>query len=174
MGVRRWRHVVLLWATVVVAAVTVAWVVVGVFFDSYQVTETAMRPAFESGHRVLARSIEGGEVSRGDVVILRAPASSRSPGADQIMRVVAVAGDRVAADGGVLTVNGRPADEDYLAAGTRTDDIPASVVPRAHLYVLGDDRANAEDSRAYGPVPYASVRALVVVRWWPLSEFGGV
>lgn len=50
-------------------------------------------------------------------------------------------------------------------------DIVASVsVPKGSIYVLGDNRAQSDDSREFGPVPVESVigRATFVV--WPLTR----
>ena len=32
-------------------------------------------------------------------------------------------------------------------------------VPQDHYFLLGDNRTNSADSRVYGPVPHASLRA---------------
>ncbi|MGH8775455.1 MAG: signal peptidase I [Jiangellaceae bacterium] len=69
------------------------------------------------------------------------------------MRVVAVAGDEIAAEAGVLTINGEPADEPHLAADVATPDLERVIVPAGHVFILGDNRGNAADSRLYGRGP---------------------
>jgi signal peptidase I len=74
-------------------------------------------------------------------------------------------------------------------AGTRADEhlfgrahpvlfvgseIPAadSVVPPGHVYVLGDNRNNSHDSRAFGPVPATSIKGRVAFRWFASGADG--
>ena len=72
-----------------------------------------------------------------------------------------------------MTVNGKQLAESYLPSGTETFPIASTKVPAKHVYVLGDNRSNSQGSNSFGPVPYENVKAIVVVRWWPLGSFGG-
>jgi signal peptidase I len=47
------------------------------------------------------------------------------------------------------------------------------VVPAGSVFVLGDNRATASDSRAWGPVPLDHVRGRVIGVWRPLARLGG-
>ena len=55
------------------------------------------------------------------------------------------------------------------------------VVPADHLFVLGDNRHNANDSRIWGSVPTSAIKGPVVGIWgtaksdgWTFSRFGGI
>ena len=46
------------------------------------------------------------------------------------------------------------------------------IVPRGHIWIEGDNPKNSTDSRYYGPVPQALIRGRVMMKIWPLWEFG--
>lgn len=145
-----------------------------------------------------------GGVSRGDVIVFDDPGGWLPPQAGNqstpwwdralgflgfvaidedsrmIERIVGVGGDRVTccdAQGRIL-LNGQPLSEPYLKPGTATDQVLFDVVvPAGTVFVMGDNRALVQDSRAHltensGGVPMDSVvgRAFVVV--WPRERAG--
>jgi signal peptidase I len=81
-----------------------------------------------------------------------------------IMRVVAVAGDRVSVAGG-LVIRNRQAVPDPYANLSQLNAISANakevLVPFGHVYVLGDNRGNSNDSRFNGPIAVRSIRGIV-------------
>jgi signal peptidase I len=77
-----------------------------------------------------------------------------------VMRVAAGPGDEIAIEGGRTILNGEPVDEPYVrpCAGKSGCELPTSItVPDAHVYVLGDNRVAAKDSRYWGPVPLSAI-----------------
>jgi signal peptidase I len=77
------------------------------------------------------------------------------------MRVVALGGERIKAAGGRVRVNDEPIPEGYLN-GAPTPDFDEVLVPRDAVFVLGDNRGNAQDSRYYGAVPTRNIEGRVV------------
>ena len=41
-----------------------------------------------------------------------------------------------------------------------------------HLFVLGDNRGGAIDSRTWGPIPRSAIRGRVIFRYWPPGRIG--
>jgi signal peptidase I len=107
---------------------------------------------------------------RGDVIVFRYP---KDPSRDFIKRVIAVPGDTVSIHDGVVTVNGVALEENYINGGAR-GDMQEGVVPPSMYFVLGDNRANSSDSRAWGYVPEENIIGKAMLSYWPLSELGGV
>jgi signal peptidase I len=144
-----------------------------VLFDSYVVPSSAMEPTIEPGARVLARSIDGDDVSRGDLVVFRPPEGAPDPQVLRVSRVVAVGGDEIAPSRDGISVNGKLVDEPYVAPGIHNGGLDRTVVPEGHVFVMGDNRQASQDSRVYGAVPNGNIEKLVVAQWWPLSGVGG-
>jgi signal peptidase I len=98
-----------------------------------------------------------------------------------VKRVIGVGGDRVACcdDRGRVTINDVPLDErDYLVAGQQPSAKEFDIrVPVDRLWVMGDNRANSEDSRYHqdlrgnGTIPELNVVGKVFAVVWPLSRF---
>lgn len=89
---------------------------------------------------------------RGDIVVIRDPGHSDFA----VKRIVAQPFDWINLKNGHIYINGRRLDESYLSQNTRTDapDLKEKWIQlgRDQYYVMGDNRANSEDSRFYGRV----------------------
>jgi len=169
----RRRRIELIIVGAVLAAVVGGWLIVGALFDGYRIPVESMAPTLHVGDRVLARSIDGEDATPGDIVVFTAPEPSPRPEIERTFRVVAVEGDVVGTQDGVLVINGEQVDEPYLRDGTSTTNLVRTTVPSGHVFVLSDNRGNAQDSRVFGPVPLENIYALVSLRWWSLTSFGG-
>ncbi|MDR0978500.1 MAG: signal peptidase I [Lachnospiraceae bacterium] len=96
-----------------------------------------------------------------------------------IKRVIAKEGDHLQIYDGDVYVNGKKLDEPYLQPNVEThlergalyDDL---VVPENCIFVMGDNRSESADSRAFGCVPIEKVESKVLFRFWPLNLFGEV
>lgn len=128
-----------------------------------RVSSASMAPTIGDGDLVLIEH-GAGPLARRDVVAARHP----DTGERLVKRVVALAGDRVAIQDGVLMVNGSAACEpsidpegmDGVWSGTTT-------VPPGQVFLMGDERDLSIDSRDFGPVAVADVDGLVRTRVWP-------
>ena len=79
---------------------------------------------------------------KGDIIFFRHAECGKNL---LVKRVVAVAGDTISLENGTVFVNGEALSEDYAAKdGSNFQEI---TVPAGKLLVLGDNRANSNDSR---------------------------
>jgi len=122
-------------------------------------------------------------VERGDIVIFRSP---ERPLVDMVKRCVALAGDEVQLINKDLLVNGERVDDDSYTwhrdtrlfedrssipeSARRRDNFGPYVVPKDHIFCLGDNRDQSYDSRFWGPVPAHFVKGRAFMIYW---SFGG-
>jgi signal peptidase I len=185
----------------VFVAFVVALLIKTFLLQAFFIPSGSMEPTLKIGDRVLVEKVSDwwGGPSRGDVVVFEREVGvgpveppdepfwtdisnafkglfgfPTSGSQDFIKRVVAVEGDVIRADEGIVYVNGEPIDEPYLPEGTQTSDFGRVDVGADEIFVMGDNRANSDDSRSFGPIPEDSVVGEAFILIWPPSDFGSV
>jgi signal peptidase I len=163
-------------------AIVVAYLIVTFVLTTVGISGRSMAPSLQNGERAVVWRFETwlhragiGSFKRGDIVYFPSP-ESKSPNwfpfrTHLIKRIVAVEGDTVEMTNGQLLVNGQIVDETHLANTSRTAfTMPIQVVPKEHVFVLGDNRApfGSVDSRRFGSVPEARVAGRAVLIIWPI------
>lgn len=148
-------------------------VIIAAFFvRTPQVSGLSMAPHISSGEFVLINTIEYrfGVPARGDIVAFRHESDAPEL---YIKRVIAIPGDTVRVDKGVVYLNGSAINEPYVAYRDERSFPETRVGPHS-LYVLGDNRANSEDSRAFGTVDYDQLVGRALFAVWPPSDMGAL
>ena len=101
-----------------------------------------------------------------------------------IKRIVAVGGDRLLINAkGEIILNGISVEEpfiEYFCPKQKEFNRCFSfstVIPKGHVFVLGDNRANSWDSRYWpsgGFLPETEIIGKASWRFWPISRFGKI
>lgn len=116
------------------------------------------------------------EPQRGDIVVFSPTDKLREQNYKDafIKRVIGLPGETVAVRDGIVYINDRPLQEDYINEPP-SYDYPETVIPEGHYLVLGDNRNNSYDSLNYGPVNEHDVLGISGFIVWPLGErWGGI
>jgi len=137
-----------------------------------QVSGLSMAPHVVSGEYVLINTVAYriGHPACGDIVAFR---HERSAPSVYLKRVIGLPGDRVTVALGAVFVNGRRLYEPYVRFADRRS-FPEVKVPPGMLYVLGDNRANSDDSRFWGFVDQNQLIGKAIAGIWPPAQVGAL
>ncbi|HYE13348.1 MAG TPA: signal peptidase I [Pyrinomonadaceae bacterium] len=166
-----WAEARLLMRDLLFALMIMALVLVFVA-QPVKVEGTSMLPRLHDGERIFVNKlIYYGlpELERGDIVVFWFP---DDPTKSYIKRIIGLPGETVQMRAGRVFVNGRELAEPYLdpAHNAAPDDRPPVYVRPHYYFVMGDNRDNSSDSRAWGLVPAKYIYGKALFRYWPLSE----
>ena len=161
---RRWTVQRCLGGLAVVLLVLVVGSVTGLLpVQVMRVDSGSMAPTISTGDLVVVDRTAG-SVHRGDVVVAPHP----DTGSLLVKRAVALAGDQVGIEDGVLVVDGaavcEPSIDPALQDGVWFGPV---TVPDGEVFLLGDDRGSSIDSRDFGTVQADAVVGQVGSRLWP-------
>ena len=139
-----------------VAGLAVALVLFSVFFGFRTVEGSDMFPSLCNGDLALCQ--RAGALKKNDIVFYEAD------GETYCGRVVAKGGDSVwISEGGAFFVNGTVQDNEFLYPTFPRDlEEYSAVVPDGSVFILGDFRTQARDSREFGPISHGSVDRKVI------------
>ena len=147
-----------------------ALLITAFFMRTWQVSGPSMTPHISSGEYVLINTFAYrlSRPKRGDIVAFRHDEDARPV---FIKRVVGLPGDRIAVERGRVLLDGTSLHEPYVRY---PDDrsFPETVVPADSVYVLGDNRADSEDSRFFGPVRDDRLVGRALAGIWPPADLG--
>ena len=134
-----------------------------------RVESVSMQPTLFAENFVVVNKLayRFGEPERGDIVVFEYPPDPKQD--PYIKRVIGLPGEQVQIAGGTVSINGIQIQEPYLAAETQQGGEWS--VPEGALFVMGDNRRNSSDSRAWGMVPMENVIGKAVVVYWPPEKW---
>ena len=166
------RPVLARWVRDVVISLAVSAFFILFLYQPVKVEGTSMMPTLEDQERVFINKFvyRLEPIHRGDVVVFRYP---RDTSKSYIKRVIALPGDRVRIDDGLLYVNDRQVQEGYVPSTYEDVRSYAETVVPAHCYfVMGDHRNLSNDSRDFGPVEESYIYGKAVFGYWPFAKLG--
>jgi signal peptidase I len=165
-----WRS----WVRDLVVSVAVSAFIIVFLYQPVRVEGTSMLPVLEDQDRLFINKIayRVGDIHQGDVVVFQYP---RDHTTSYIKRVIALPGDRLRIDHGLVYVNGKRLPEPYVPSRFADDRSQPEMVLHAHEYfVMGDHRSISSDSREFGPVDRSLIYGKAVFVYWPMEQVGVV
>ena len=164
------------WALVVVIALVVALGVRTFLLAHFVVEGSSMYSTLETGDRVFVNKVSYRlhDPNRGDVVVLHEIRGTSER--DLIKRVIAIGGEEVEMRSCEVRIDGQLLIEPYLdptvvTPGNCGGDFGPLIVPEGTIFVMGDNRAGSQDSRALGPILLDDIVGRAFVVFWPRSQW---
>jgi signal peptidase I len=162
------------WLRDLVISVVVSAFIIIFLYQPVRVEGTSMLPMLEDQDRLFINKLayHVGEIQRGDVVVFLYPHDHEK---SYIKRVIALPGDTLKIDHGVVYVNGKEIPEPYVPKQFEDDrSQPEMTIPAHEYFVMGDHRSISSDSREFGPVDQDLIYGKAAFVYWPMDQAGVV
>ncbi len=163
-----------LWLRDILIAFAASVFMIMFLYQPVRVEGTSMLPRLEDRDRLFINKFvyHFESIHRGDVVVFHYP---RDPEKSYIKRVIALPGDRLRIDRGVVYLNGKRLSEPYVPSEYRDEKSMAeTVIPDDEYFMMGDHRSISSDSREFGPVDRDLIYGKAVFVYWPKKDAGVV
>jgi signal peptidase I len=163
---RQPKSIIREYAEIIVLAVALALFVRTFFVQAFRIPSESMEDTLLVGDFLFANKFVYGaklpfvdwrlpsvrDPEPGDIIIFKYPGDKKT---DYIKRCVAVEGQTVRLNGDTLFVDGVPMVEEftkYALGSNHPRRYGPETVPEGHIFMMGDNRDNSADSRAWGPL----------------------
>lgn len=161
------------WVVAFAVALVVAFLIRTFLFTVIRVDGDSMRETLHDKDRMIVTIIDMklNGVNRGDVVICHYPGRKEN----FVKRVIGLGGDTIEVKDGTTYRNGEALDESYIVHKPDYDFGPLEV-PDGKVFVLGDNRADSNDSHvsAVGPIDESQLVGIARLIIWPPSDIGPI
>lgn len=126
----------------------------------FNIPTNSMKNTLKAGDMIFADMdyYKNIEVKRHDIVLFNAP---KSPHEIIIKRAIAFENEKISIINGKILINGKEYKEDnpnIIYENDNYTDLDETLIPKDHIFFLGDNRPNSLDSRMFGSVPEKNVR----------------
>lgn len=185
--------------TIIAVALGLALGIQAFIVKPYRIPSGSMEPTLAIGQRVLVDRVSKHFTSfhRGDIVVFKPPKGADSeiqcgdpnkppdepcpkPTPEKsdtnfIKRIIGLPGDRLKVIKGHAYINGKELNEPYIRPDpscpicTERREI---TIPPGHLFMMGDNRGESDDSRDWGPVPKGWIIGKAFFTYWPPHRIG--
>ncbi|HIW77028.1 MULTISPECIES: signal peptidase I [Gordonibacter] len=156
-----------------------SWALRTFVFQPYEIPSGSMETTIMTGDMVFSEKVSYymRDPEPGDIVTFQDP---EIPGRVLIKRCIAVGGQTVDLQDGKVVVDGVVQDEPYtrgLPSEPLTPALGTTItypytVPEGHLWMMGDNRTNSQDSRYFGAIDESTVTGRGMLIYWPLNNIG--
>ncbi len=160
---------------VIALAILIAFILRTFVVQAYKIPSSSMEDLLLGGDFILVNKIyyHYKEPQPGEIIVFKYPLN---PSKDMVKRVVATEGQTVEIINKIVYIDGKIVPDPILAKhidprvlpqdySTRDNFGPAQV-PAGHLFVLGDNRDDSQDSRDWGFLDMNYIKGKAIIVYW--------
>lgn len=155
------------------ALIAILYALVNLATARFIVDGPSMQPNFYTGQYLIVSRLNYlfGSPERGDIIVFHYP---NDPDEDYIKRVIGLPGDVVEIRDTLVYVNGEALDEPYINEACDANHCRDNRWELDHdeYFVMGDNRNQSSDSRAFGPVDTRFIVGEALFRYFPVDQWG--
>ena len=185
------RNIFWEYSEILIVAIVLALIIRAFLVQAYKIPSGSMLETLQIGDYLLVTRfnydikvpftdisiINTGDPERGDIIVFRYPVDTSQ---NYIKRVVGLPGDTIEIREKQLFRNGKAVVEPYSqftrpwSRITGIDNYNQIIVPENKLFVMGDNRDESADSRAWGFVPRENIHGKAWIIYWSWEGFSNI
>jgi signal peptidase I len=167
------------WLCVIALALVLALAVRTFVIQTFYIPSGSMEPTLNVGDRILVFKLayDFSSPAIGDVVVFKAPPSEHcgDPSVtDLVKRIVGLPGETIWSERNTIFIDGKPLRQDWPHYRMLLTPITRQTIAPNHYFMMGDNHPASCDSRDWGTLPRSDIIGKVVLKIWPLSQFGTI
>jgi signal peptidase I len=93
---------------------------------------------------------------------------------DLVKRIVGLPGQTIWSERNTIYIDGKPLRQDWPHYRLLLTPIAKQTIGPNHYFMMGDNHPASCDSRDWGTLPRSDIIGKVVLKIWPLSQFGTI
>ncbi len=154
--------------TIAIAAIVV-FGIRAVLFQPFLVSGASMEPNISQSNYLIIDELtyRFREPMRGEVIVFRYPGDKST---FYIKRIIGLPNEKVDIENGSITIDGAAIEEAEYLKGIGTSGTVHTQLDGDEYFVMGDNRSNSYDSRAWGPLEKKYVVGRALLRLFPFNR----
>ena len=190
MAAARKGGIVREYAESIIIAILIALFIRAFVVQAFKIPSGSMEPTLLIGDHLLVNKFIYGiripftdrkifavhQPERGDIIVFIYPVDESK---DFIKRVIGLPGETVEIRRKKIYINGKLLKDDYgtyrepgVTNQVPRDNFGPVVVPKNHVFVMGDNRDRSYDSRFWGFVDYNKIKGKALIIYWSWNREG--
>ena len=151
---------------VVVIALSI-FLVTRLIIQNFVVAGASMDPNLAENQWILVNKLDSPE--RGDIIVFNNP--EQNPSTPMLIkRVIGLNSETIKVEDGNVYIDNKLLTETYIDVSTNRNG--TWTIIEGYYFVMGDNRQNSKDSRAFGPISQESIIGKAWLRIWRFSDWG--